>query len=74
MTHCGFEAVSVSGGKYLRLGDFFHQLPHRFFECDYCNSDGPMDNLSAHFTTVLVQPPNKCASVGNVNAKSGSKK
>lgn len=30
MTHCGFEAVSVSGGKYPRLGDFFHQLPHRF--------------------------------------------
>ena len=48
-THCGFEAVSVAGGKYPRLGDFFHQLHHRFFECNYGNSDVPLDNLSNSF-------------------------
>jgi sterol desaturase/sphingolipid hydroxylase (fatty acid hydroxylase superfamily) len=48
-THCGFEAVSVAGGKYPRLGDFFHQLHHRFFECNYGNSDVPLDQLSNTF-------------------------
>ena len=48
-THCGFEAISIAGGKYPRLGDFFHQLHHRFFECNYGNSEVPLDKLSGHF-------------------------
>lgn len=48
-THCGFEAVSILGGKYPRLGDFFHQLHHRFFECNYGNSEVPLDSLSGTF-------------------------
>lgn len=48
-THCGFEAISIAGGRYPRLGDFFHQLHHRFFECNYGNSDVPLDNLSGTF-------------------------
>ena len=43
------EAISIAGGKYPRLGDFFHQLHHRFFECNYGNSEVPLDKMSGHF-------------------------
>ena len=48
-THCGFEALSIGGGKYPRLGDFFHQLHHKFFECNYGNSEVPLDELTGSF-------------------------
>jgi len=48
-THCGFEAISVAGGKYPRLGDFFHQLHHEFFECNYGNSEVPLDRMTGNF-------------------------
>ena len=48
-THCGFEALTIAGGKYPRLGDFFHQLHHRYYECNYGNSDVPLDKFSGSF-------------------------
>ena len=31
------------------IGDFFHQLHHRSFECNYGNSEVPLDKMSGHF-------------------------
>ncbi|MBH69255.1 MAG: desaturase [Rhodospirillaceae bacterium] len=48
-THCGFEAISIKGIKYPRLGDFFHVLHHKFFECNYGNSEVPLDKIGGSF-------------------------
>jgi len=32
-----------------RLGDFFHQLHHKFFECNYGNSEVPLDRMTGSF-------------------------
>ena len=48
-THCGFAALSIAGKQYPRLGDFFHTLHHRFFECNYGNSEVPLDNFYGSF-------------------------
>ncbi len=48
-THCGFEAISIKGIKYPRLGDFFHVLHHKFFECNYGNSEVPLDAVGNSF-------------------------
>ena len=44
-THTGFEGVLFRNKKRLHLGNFHHQLHHRFFECNYGNLDVPWDKL-----------------------------
>ena len=34
-SHTGFKRVKVGKSKWLEVGDFFHQLHHRFFDCNY---------------------------------------
>ena len=48
-THCGFEAMSIQGKNIPRLGDFFHVLHHRFYQCNYGNSEVPLDKLNGSF-------------------------
>ena len=48
-THCGFAALSIGGKEYPCLGDFFHTLHHRFFECNYGNSEVPLDDHYGSF-------------------------
>ena len=48
-THCGFAALSNFGKQYPCLGDFFHVLHHKYFECNYGNSEVPLDKLSGCF-------------------------
>lgn len=43
MSHSGFERVIVRDGELARAGDFFHQLHHRYFECNYGSSEIPFD-------------------------------
>ena len=46
-SHCGYENLMV--GKLMdkeikfRLGDFFHQLHHRFYDCNYGTFETPWD-------------------------------
>ena len=46
-SHCGYENLLV--GKLMRrnlkfrLGDFFHQLHHRFYDCNYGTFETPWD-------------------------------
>lgn len=48
-SHSGFEGVVVSDKKRIAAGDFFHQLHHRFFECNYGTAEMPWDRLFGSF-------------------------
>lgn len=41
-SHAGFENVKIGKAK-LPMGDFFHQLHHRFFDCNYGTWETPWD-------------------------------
>ncbi len=44
-THTGFEGLLFRNRKRLHLGNFHHQLHHRFFEVNYGTLDVPWDKL-----------------------------
>ncbi|MCP9482460.1 sterol desaturase family protein [Shimia sp. CNT1-13L.2] len=43
LSHSGFEKLVVTDNEVARTGDFFHQLHHRYFECNYGTSEIPFD-------------------------------
>jgi sterol desaturase/sphingolipid hydroxylase (fatty acid hydroxylase superfamily) len=44
--HVGFDRVVIKGGKAVRIGNYFHYLHHRTFECNYSGDGLPiMDKL-----------------------------
>lgn len=47
--HSGFEGIQVKNKKHLNTGDFFHQLHHRYFECNYGTAEMPWDKLFGSF-------------------------
>ena len=49
MTHTGYEDLLVSDKRRLALGTFYHQLHHRFFECNYGNQEMPWDRWFGSF-------------------------
>jgi len=49
MSHSGFERVVVDEREVARTGDFFHQLHHRYFECNYGTSEIPFDKWFGTF-------------------------
>lgn len=48
-SHSGFDALLVRGRRTAQLGDFFHQLHHRYFECNYGTSEMPWDRWFGTF-------------------------
>lgn len=42
-SHCGFEKLARNEAEFAKSGDFFHQLHHRYFECNYGTSEIPFD-------------------------------
>ena len=42
-SHSGFEELWVADRKRMRMGVFFHQLHHRYFECNYGTVEMPWD-------------------------------
>ena len=48
-SHTGFEAVKLTDKHNFRLGDYFHHLHHRFFECNYGTTDTPWDKWFGTF-------------------------
>ena len=48
-SHSGFEGLLAAGRKRAELGDFFHQLHHRYFECNYGTSEMPWDRWFGTF-------------------------
>ncbi len=43
LSHSGFEKLKAGETEAARAGDFFHQLHHRYFECNYGTSEIPFD-------------------------------
>ena len=48
-SHAGFERVKVGGTSGVEVGDFFHQLHHRFFDCNYGTWETPWDSWFGTF-------------------------
>ena len=42
-SHSGYENVILGDRAHLKIGSFFHQLHHRYFECNYGNVEMPWD-------------------------------
>lgn len=49
ISHTGFEGVWKSGRKRLHLGNFHHQMHHRYFEVNYGTLEVPWDKLFGTF-------------------------
>jgi sterol desaturase/sphingolipid hydroxylase (fatty acid hydroxylase superfamily) len=43
VTHSGYECVEVNGKSVFDTGNFFHQLHHRYYNCNYGTSELPLD-------------------------------
>ena len=48
-SHSGFEGLLVRGKSRFALGSFHHQLHHRYFECNYGNTEMPWDKWFGSF-------------------------
>jgi sterol desaturase/sphingolipid hydroxylase (fatty acid hydroxylase superfamily) len=42
--HVGFEKVLIAGDRGIPAASYFHQMHHRYFECNYGEPDFPFDN------------------------------
>ncbi|WP_350333327.1 sterol desaturase family protein [Coralliovum pocilloporae] len=48
-SHAGFEALLVRDRQVIGLGNFHHQMHHRYFECNYGNLEVPWDKAFGSF-------------------------
>ncbi len=48
-SHSGFDGLLVTDRKRAQLGDFFHQLHHKYFECNYGTVEMPWDRWFGTF-------------------------
>lgn len=48
-SHSGFDGLIAGSKKRAQLGDFFHQLHHRYFECNYGTVEMPWDRWFGTF-------------------------
>lgn len=46
LTHAGFHHLVLKGGKLIYLGDWFHQLHHRYFNVNYGGKIAPLDYVA----------------------------
>ena len=49
MSHTGYEDLLIRDKRQLALGTFYHQLHHRYFECNYGNQEMPWDRWFGTF-------------------------
>ena len=49
MTHTGYENLLIKDKRRLALGTFYHQLHHRYYECNYGNEEMPWDRWFGTF-------------------------
>lgn len=43
ITHTGYDGLLVRGKRVMEVGYFFHQLHHRYFDCNYGTDEMPWD-------------------------------
>ncbi|MFK7838620.1 MAG: sterol desaturase family protein [Sulfitobacter sp.] len=48
-SHSGFDQLVVRDQNRAKMGDFFHQLHHRYFECNYGTVEMPWDKWFGSF-------------------------
>ncbi|MEM7430114.1 MAG: sterol desaturase family protein [Pseudomonadota bacterium] len=48
-SHSGYEGLLIGEKNRLYMGEFFHQLHHRYHECNYGSSETPWDELFGTF-------------------------
>ncbi len=48
-SHSGFDGLVLRGRKRMEAGDFFHQLHHRYFRCNFGTAEVPLDRLFGSF-------------------------
>ncbi|MEM7206588.1 MAG: sterol desaturase family protein [Pseudomonadota bacterium] len=48
-SHCGYDKVKITPWFSLHLGDYMHQLHHRFVECNYGSYETPWDKIFGSF-------------------------
>ena len=48
-SHSGFDALLLREKRQLELGEFFHQLHHRYFDCNYGTPEMPWDKWFSTF-------------------------
>lgn len=48
-SHSGFEELLAHDKEQMALGSFYHQLHHRFFECNYGSENVPWDKWFGSF-------------------------
>lgn len=44
LSHTGYDGIEVGRGRTLAIGDFHHQLHHRFIECNYGGLESALDD------------------------------
>lgn len=49
MSHTGYENLLIKDKRRLALGTFYHQLHHRYYECNYGNQEMPWDRWFGTF-------------------------
>ncbi len=49
MSHTGYDALLLARRFRFELGDFHHQLHHRFIECNYGGTESPLDEWLGSF-------------------------
>lgn len=49
MSHTGYEDLLIKNKRRLALGTFYHQLHHRYYECNYGNQEMPWDRWFGTF-------------------------
>ncbi|MEP0941522.1 MAG: sterol desaturase family protein [Rhizobiaceae bacterium] len=49
MSHTGYEDLLIKDKPRLALGTFYHQLHHRYYECNYGNQEMPWDRWFGTF-------------------------
>ena len=48
-SHCGYHTVRIGRFIRLQIGDFMHQLHHRFCDCNYGSYETPWDKVFGSF-------------------------
>ena len=49
MSHTGYEDLLIKDKRRLALGTFYHQLHHRYYECNFGNQEMPWDRWFGTF-------------------------
>ncbi|MEO6651964.1 MAG: hypothetical protein ABIP17_04835 [Ilumatobacteraceae bacterium] len=49
LSHTGYDAIALPGGRRFEVGDFHHQRHHRFIEFNHGGIESPLDDWADSF-------------------------